>query len=474
MMQPNPESSSEGSLLNNDILMKLTNLNPYDEIGASSWLVRIGPFRLLIDAGLNPKHMGYAALPDYSLVDDNSLDFIILTHCHLDHLGSLPVILRRQLYTDVIMSLPSQQLATRMLRNSVNVMMRQREEHDILEYPLFTFRELNDVEQRFSPMRYDRTRVLEKEGEELELTLYEAGHVPGACGVLLKYKHREIFFTGDCLFRDQHTLAGADFPQGPFDTLVLETTRGATETEVAHDRKDEIQRLLETIDETLRHGGSVLIPVFALGRMQEVIAILHAARLRGDLQECPIFCSGLGMALVDSFDGIARKTGYVNFRAKMLKDLKIKQLATDLRPGEDPQPNGIYILSSGMMVEHTPSYRCAAAMMEHRENSICFVGYCDPDTPGGKVLASEPGDIVYFDALHYNAKRNARVYRFDLSGHADREQLLDFATRADPRALVLTHGDPDSRAWFMDNIYDNPITASIQVFDPAPKETIEV
>lgn len=446
--------------------MKFVDLSKAQDVGTSCMLVEIGPFNLLIDSGLHPKKIGHEATPDFSLIESYKLDFIILSHCHLDHLGSLPLIFKYQSQAKILTSVPSMSLAPRMLRNSYQVMLRQKEEDNVAEYPLYTKMDINEVERALVPMSYEVTRTFEKAGEKLEVTFYSSGHIPGAAGCLLKYKHRTIFFTGDVLFEEQHTLSGAKFPNGPFDTIIMETTRGATPRNTDNTRNTELDRLIETINHTLDRNGSCLIPVFALGRMQEILGVLYNARTAGKLNECPIFCSGLGIDLIDYFDTIARKTGLINFRKKMVTHLKVQSLRQNIYPGEDLQEKGIYLLSSGMMIEHTPSYVAASALIEHSHNSICFVGYCDPDTPGGKLLGTAHEEDFVFKTLDYVAKVRAKIEKFDLTGHAERNELLKFATDANPRAVVLTHGDPPARKWFEDALAKSLPTANI--INPTP------
>src|SRR5690625_2279632 len=369
--------------------MQLIDLNTEGGIGANSLFLQIGAFNILVDAGLHPKLTGLPALPDYSLIRDEKIDFILLTHCHLDHLGSLPVALREHPEAQVLMSVPSQALAERMLRNSVNVMKRQREEHDLPELPLFTHKEIVTIVSQFFPMTYSRTSTFDKDGEELEVTFFPAGHVAGAGGIEVRHNGKKIFFTGDVLFTPQKILPGAKFPERHVDTLVIETTRGAQERAEGVTRSSEVARLLERIREVIEGGGSCLIPVFALGRMQEVLTILHEAREKREIPETLIFCSGLGMDLANYFDQITKKTGLLNFRREILKDLNVRPMPRNLRPGKNLHENAIYVMSSGMLVENTPSYRVAASLLGHKGNAIFYVGYCDPETPGGKMLETD-------------------------------------------------------------------------------------
>ncbi len=199
--------------------------------------------------------------------------------------------------------------------------------------------------------------------------------------------------------------------------------------------------------------------------------MIWEARRAGQLRSCPIYCSGLGLALADVFDEISRRTGRVNFRRRILKDLKLRPFPDHIRPGEDPSDrgSGIYILSSGMLVERTPSYRAAASLLEFHRNALFFAGYCDPDTPGGQLLATAPGEPFSFDALDYVCPLNAHIERFDLTSHADREELLSFALSANPRAIVLTHGEPDARDWFHDSLLDR--ANKFNIIDPDPGKT---
>lgn len=452
--------------------MKLIDLNRDGGIGANANLLQLGDLRILVDCGLHPKQTGRRAMPELELLRGQTLDLIIITHCHLDHIGSLPVVMREHPATPVIMTTSSRMLIERMLHNSANVMLRQKEEENIAEYPLFTHEEVDRIAGRLTGLPFGHAKKFRGNLDEVTITLHPAGHVAGAAGVEIVHKHRHIFITGDVLFEDQRTLPGAKFPTGHFDTLIMETTHGATEQDPNYSRADEMSRLIDSINDTIQRGGSFLIPVFALGRMQEVLTVLHDARKFRRLVDCPIFASGLGMDLADYFDEIARKTSHIQFNRGIIKELRTRPLPRKLNPGEDPGQNALYIVSSGMMVENTPSYVLASGLIGQARNTIGFVGYCDPDTPGGKLLAAKPGEMFLFETAHVKAKLKARIEKFELSGHASRDDLLQFAVQADPRSIVLTHGDPPARAWFADELaIQLPKT---KVLDPVPGQEYQV
>ena len=162
----------------------------------------------------------------------------------------------------------------------------------------------------------------------------------------------------------------------------------------------------------------------------------------------------------------------MQFDRRILHDLKLRKLPKKLVPGQEPHQKGLYIVSSGMLVERTPSYALASGLLGHARNTIGFVGYCDPDTPGGKLLAAKPGASFLFDAFDLRAKVRARVERFELSGHAERGELLEFAVQTRARSIVLTHGDPDARDWFKSQLAEQLPKA--RVIDPIPLRLYEV
>jgi Cft2 family RNA processing exonuclease len=438
--------------------MFFKDLNPECDIGANCHYVKIGSFSMIVDAGMSPKEIGVNALPNFSEITPGSLDFIIVTHCHLDHIGAIPILMRSQPQARLLLTPQSRELLPILLENSHTVMKHQRKELGIKEYPLFELNEIAELNEHAFEMKYGVRRTFRQGDDRVDIEFFDAGHVSGASGVMLQYKHRKIFFTGDVLFRKQKILPGGKWPDEKIDTLIMETTRGSTERTKQKQVSLEIDRLISAIQHTLQKGGSVLIPTFAFGRTQEILSLLHeAVKSKKIDKKIPIICSGLGLTITDTFDEIAKKYPSLTFRKSILKDLGVISLNKTkyLKPGDEPAKPTIFVVSSGMMVEHTPSYNIAACLIGNPKNSVCFVGYCDPDTPGGHLLAAPSGSIFSFSTLDYSTSIRASIERFDMSGHADRDELLQAAIRLDPRAIILTHGNEGSRNWFFDELLYN-------------------
>ena len=178
------------------------------------------------------------------------------------------------------------------------------------------------------------------------------------------------------------------------------------------------------------------------------------------------------MAICEHFDKIRQQTQLIDFDIKMLEKMDVRSVDLNMRPGRDLPRKGIYLVSSGMMVEHTPSYKLAASLLAHPKNGLCFVGYCDPDTPGGQLLSNRNEENFFFDALDYTAPIRASIDQFDLSGHADRDELLEYATQTEARSIVLTHGDQDARKWFSKELAARLPQAKI--LDPEPLVSYQV
>jgi Cft2 family RNA processing exonuclease len=457
--------------------MRVTNLNPDSEIGATSWLVELEDHRLLLDAGMHPKRDGRAALPLYSLIDDKELDAIAISHCHHDHVGSLPVAMRHFPTAHVLMTELSYCLAGRVLHNSVNVMLRQREEHGIREYPLFSHEEVEDNDDHFQGFKYNKEvewgsfRKARAGLGSPVLEFFDAGHTLGSAGILVRGKSESLFFTGDVCFHDQTILKSACFQDVRADVLIMETTRGNRVPLPGFSRDGELKRLASSIQNVLARRGSVLMPAFALGRTQEILAQLSLMMKAGQIPKQPIYIGGLGRVFTETYD----QKSYLTRRH--LPDLTLSR-ELDLIVLEKEELNTIklgagriFVLTAGMLTECTPAHDLAVRMMGDERQAIFFVGYADPQTPGGRLKASAPGQTFIFSPSSGEVTRHCEVQEFDLTAHASREALLDFACALSPRAVLLGHGEADSRQWFEDQIRDR--LPRIKVLQPAPGVPID-
>jgi Cft2 family RNA processing exonuclease len=125
-----------------------------------------------------------------------------------------------------------------------------------------------------------------------------------------------------------------------------------------------------------------------------------------------------------------------------------------------------------MMSEHTAAHDLAVRMTGDERQSIFFVGYADPDTPGGRLKAAKPGEAFVFSPSAGRCTRRCEIDDFDLTAHANRDDLLDFVGQVSPRTILLGHGDDDSRRWFEDQIRARH--PKMNILTPQPGKAVEV
>ena len=432
--------------------MKFINLTRRTEIGANSYYLEVDTHRLVLDCGMHPKFEGEEALPNFKALQDHKLDAIIVSHSHQDHIGTLPVLMRRQPNARVFMTEATALIGDALLHNSVNVMTRQREELGVTLYPLFTHRETDRASDLWQscPMRQRITiggeRAQPNEADALTFEFFDAGHVLGSAGVLLRGRDQNIFFTGDVNFDDQTIMQSAVFPEEKVDILIMECTRGDHPTAPEWTRAGEERRLVQALTEAFDNGGCVLIPVFALGKTQEVLAMLYKLR-REKILDFPIYIGGLSSKISDIYDRRARIGRRQLPRLQLRSELRPFVLNAETIHEAQARAGRVYALSSGMMTPKTLSNTFARRIVDQPRHSVFFVGYADPESPAGILRNALPNEQVTLDPGEATQHVRCHIEQFQFSAHASRESLIGFAERLAPKKVVLVHGDPPAVEW---------------------------
>jgi Cft2 family RNA processing exonuclease len=458
--------------------VNITNLNPDTDIGASAWLVEVDGHRILLDAGMHPKREGRAGLPLFGKAGNAEVDAIAISHCHHDHVGALPVACRHFPKAHVLMSELSYFIVERVLHNSVNVMTRQRDELGIREYPLYSHDEVDDLAPLFQGFKYNREvewAAFHKTRAGFAsptLEFFDAGHTLGSAGILIRGKKETLFYTGDVCFHDQTILRAARFEDVKADVLIMETTRGNRALPPHLSRESEIERLTAAIQRTLKRKGCLLIPSFALGRTQEILALLALLMRAGKLKPQPVYIGGLGRVFTEIYDLEAHRTHRQHTSLQLHESLELVVLEQGLAEKMKLSGGRIFVITAGMMSENTAAHNLAARMIGDERQSIFFVGYADPDTPGGRLKAAKQGETFAFSPSAGRVTRKCEVLDFDLTAHANRGDLLDFVGQVSPRAVLIGHGGEDSRAWFEEQI--RACHPKIKIIQPQPAGTVSV
>jgi Cft2 family RNA processing exonuclease len=357
-------------------------------------------------------------------------------------------------------------------------MTRQRDELGIKEYPLYSHDEVDDIAALFQGFKYNRE--VEWAGFHKQragaasptMEFFDAGHALGSAGILVRGKKETLFYTGDVCFHDQTILKRAQFEGVKADVLIMETTRGNRGVAPGFTREGEIERLSQSIQRVLDRKGSVLMPTFALGRTQEILALLAQLMQQGRLKPQPVYIGGLGRVFTEIYDLESHRTN------RQLPDLQLHD-ALNLIVLEKGQAdsmrltNGrLFVITAGMMSEKTAAHDLALRMIGDERMAIFLVGYTDPDTPGGRLRVAKQGETFLFSASGGEVTKKCEIGEFDLTAHANREELLDFVGQVNPRAVLLGHGNDEARAWFEEQIRSRH--PKMKIIQPEPGKVVEL
>lgn len=412
------------------------------EIGANSFFYRLGPHGVLVDAGLHPEKTGWEAFPKTELLTPDAVNAFVITHAHADHIGGIPYVLQSQPQARMIATSETIQIAEIMLRNSASLMQRQHPKEVMDALTHYSEEKLPEIIDAIEPVRFGATKTIGSNGSTLKASFYMGGHILGAAGVLFEYANKRIFHTGDIAMHDQYLIGKAELPDKHVDVLVTESTNGLWDAYLTHSREQELERLLAVINQTIDDGGSILIPCFALGKMQEALTMLWDAMCAKRIPSVDIYTGGLGRLISEVYD----KNQYSGSR------IRNDKLTSDIPQIELPRRDGLFggkyfktpsivLASSGMMQEGTASYLLAQRWLRHEHFAICFIGYTDPRTPGYEVANAQRGKRIRFGSMKREVPVRCRIERFRFSAHARRDGLLDIVERLRPKFVVMTHGD---------------------------------
>lgn len=448
--------------------LSFTALGGGSEVGRSCYLLEVGASKILVDCGIAVGREDLTEMiPNLELA--HSLDAVILTHAHTDHIGWLAALTRR---IDDSIPLHCSEDTAAILPTMLSDARRQYErfladrqliaEHGPgAEVPEEAYGPDDpfEAQTRLHAVRFDEP--IDLPGTSMKATFFPAGHILGAASVLLEGGGRRIMFSGDISSQHQATVAAANPPQNleDVDLLVLESTYGD------RNRDDDNARLelVEFVKKTIEHG-TALLPCFALGRGQEVLQILLKAKKAGDLPD----------SLEIWVDGMIREIlpFYVE-RERVDRD-GYSLVGAGERPFaiarcERPDAKAAVITTSGMM-SGGPIIEWARRLLPDPRNRLALLGYQDEGSIGGalgrllKSKARPPYNLpVKSESGGTEALRIGGSLRtLGLSAHADQRGLIDFALKIRPRKIALVHGDPDAQAALKEALHrELPTTAVI-------------
>ncbi|MFO8099097.1 MAG: MBL fold metallo-hydrolase [Salinibacter sp.] len=445
--------------------MKFLPLGDTEDIAASCHFLDIEGTGLVLDVGTDPRREGPASLPRFDWVRDRAQSYVdhgIVTHAHHDHMGALPVLMEEFPHVMAHMTDATKKLLEFLLPASARLQQKKREQGETEHKPLFTEDDLEFLSHVSLTHELGADFDLTGMAGNVEVTgrFYSAGHILGSAGVELSFEEngraRRLFYTSDTNMQAQSIIPGGEYPSST-DILMLETTLGADEDAEQTSRPEEVEKFRATLSRVMDRGGTALIPVFVMGRAQEMLALLARLKREGDIPaDAPIYTAGSMLGVADLYDKTRETTPRLDsdFRVFDVEQERVPYSAEAKKDILDGP--GIMVVSSGMMFEPTLSNILARRIVENERDAVLIVGHAVQGTPARRLqdAAAEGAGAPVRLADGQVQPVHCTVERFRFSGHSHRQDLLQIVDRVAPETVVLVHGEPAAQNWMQKHIQE--------------------
>jgi KH/beta-lactamase-domain protein len=417
-------------------------LGGFREVGRSCMLLETEGTKVMLDAGLN-----FSSDDPYPYIDAlgyplSEIDAIVISHAHSDHSGLLPFLYKMGFDGPVYCTEPTRDLMTLLQFDYLDVSVAQDKvapysEADVKNALLHSvtreYREVTDI------------------APDMRLTLHNSAHILGSSSVHVNIGEgmHNLVYSSDIKFGMTRLFDNIDVKYPRMETLIIESTYGSHDA-IQMSRQDSEQKLIEIIQETTQFGGNVLIPVFGVGRGQELCMVIEDAYKRGLLSEKnSIYIDGMVR------EASAIHTAYPEYLRQSLE----KRILTNDSPFDSPVfkeakkedrekicgGSGAVILSTSGMMNGGPVMDYFYKLAENPANTLVFVGYLAEGTFGRKIQQGLKTFPISDNGKTKKIEVKMRVETIDgFSGHADFNQLLGYVAslKPKPKKVIVDHGDP--------------------------------
>ena len=445
--------------------MKLTFIGAAHEVTGSCTLIETGNVRGLVDCGMEQGKDLYenVELP----VKAGDIDFVLLTHAHIDHSGNLPLLYKNGFRGVVYATAATCMLANIMLRDSANIQMQDAERDSRKEMragrgpvePRYTIEHAEGLLKLLRPCSYNEMLQI---NEHVTIRFNDAGHLLGSASIEVWLcedgEERKVLFSGDVGNINQPILRNP-VPVDEADFVIIESTYG---DRLHEERKNVVQPLAAYLQDTFDRGGNVVIPAFAVGRTQEMLYYLREIKNEGLVKGHADFPVYVDSPLADNSTSVFLQCDkdFLDEESQYIMDLGINPLVF---PGlnttqsvdesrainADPTPK-VIISASGM---------CDAGRIRHHlkhnlwrsESTVLFVGYQAEGTLGRRLMDGADSVKILGEEIAVHAEIG---WLPGMSGHADRDGLLKWigALKRKPTAVFVNHGEDNVCSIFADTL----------------------
>lgn len=439
--------------------MKIKFIGAAETVTGSMHLIEAAGKKFLLDCGLyqGKRKLAFEINKTFDEFDPKEIDFLILSHAHIDHSGNLPSLVKKGFDGEIYSTFATKDLCSIMLMDSAHIQekdveyvnKRRAKQGKNLFEPLYTQEIAQETLKKFVGINYyHKYRV----DENISFSFVDAGHILGSAVTHIEIneegKRINLGFTGD-LGRPNLPILKDPEKIPPVDLLICESTYG---NRLHGDPVDAENKLIEIINKANERKGKIIIPAFSVGRTQELVFALHKIFESGKVKRLPVYVdSPLSVNATEVFR--LHPECFDNETAKFLLEKKdpfgfnklhyITETEDSKKLNELKDP-AIIISSSGM---------CEAGRIQHHllnnienpNNIVLIVGYSAQHTLGRRIMEREPEVKIFGDIY----KLNAEVIVLDFfSAHADQKEILDYCDQFDKsrmQNLFLVHGEPESQ-----------------------------
>ncbi len=388
------------------------------EVGRSCIELQTEGDRFLLDCGVKFEENGFSY--PKGLLNIRELDGVFLSHAHLDHSGGLPFFEHKDLQGPIFCTSQTKTLTRILLKDSFEI---ARIKH---LHPAFDRTDLREVKKDITMVKFDTAY----KHRNIRYSFHNAGHIPGSASILLEVEGKRVLYSGDINLTESMLMHATTPDYENIDILIVESTYGYRDLP---DRMTTGKRFLKRIKEVIKRGGSVLIPVFAIGRAQEILQILSFEEW-----DVPIYFDGMSKKVTRNI--LVHPSKYIKNKerlAEMFYDVVQMPKSREERE-RVASKQGIFVTTSGML-QGGPVMSYLKRMWHDEKNAIFLSGYQCKRTNGRHLLDD---GYVYIDGWKTDVK--CEVEKFDFSGHADRRALKKYIKAINPKAVIFQHGDNEA------------------------------
>lgn len=412
--------------------IKVTPLGAGQDVGRSCILVTTGGKNIMLDCGM---HMGYnddRRFPDFTYITDGPLteflDCVIISHFHLDHCGALPYMTEMVGYSGPIyMTQPTKALCPVLLEDMRKVAVERKGETNF-----FTSSMIKDCMKKVITVSLHETVQVDA---DLEIKAYYAGHVLGAAMFHIRVGQQSLVYTGDYNMTPDRHLGAAWIDKCRPDLLISESTYATT---IRDSKRCRERDFLKKVHDCVERGGKVLIPVFALGRVQELCILLDTYWDRMNLK-VPVYFT---MGLAETANKYYRM--FITWTNQKIRQTFVHRNMFDfkhIKPFDKTymdNPGPMVVFATPGMLHAGLSLTIFKKWAPNQNNMVIMPGYCVQGTVGHKILNG--AKKIDFEN-RTSVEVNLSVEYMSFSAHADAKGIMQLVRHCEPKNVLLVHGE---------------------------------